>query len=64
MRVIYTSKGMLKKFGVRVMYRKIWYILWPVWELIDLVIYYAFRDFWWLKYYPLQHVSVKEILDV
>jgi len=23
MRVIYTSKGMLKKFGVRVIYRKI-----------------------------------------
>jgi len=25
MRVIYTSKGMLKKFGVRVIYRKIRY---------------------------------------
>jgi len=40
------------------------FILWPVLELIDLVMYYAFRDFWWLKCYPLQHVSVMEILDV
>jgi transposase-like protein len=27
MRVIYTSKGMLKKFGVRVIYQKIQYFL-------------------------------------
>jgi hypothetical protein len=26
MRVIYTSKGRSKKFGVRVIYRKIWYL--------------------------------------
>jgi hypothetical protein len=25
-RVVYTSKGMLKKFEVRVIYRKIWYL--------------------------------------
>jgi hypothetical protein len=25
MRIIYTSKGMSKKFGVRIIYRKIWY---------------------------------------
>jgi hypothetical protein len=24
-RVVYTSKGMSKKFGVRIIYRKIWY---------------------------------------
>jgi hypothetical protein len=28
MHVIYTSKGMSKKFGVRVIYRKIRYIFW------------------------------------
>jgi hypothetical protein len=28
MRVIYTSKGKSKKFGVRVIYRKILYVVW------------------------------------